>query len=456
MKKALLTLSLVAGIFLGSYALAQAATSVFATFQGGTGTSTPSGILYGDNGGTSHLNTVTIGAGCTFSGGVLSCPGTGTITQINTSFPILGGPITTTGTLTFGGLSTSTPAVVGNLSYFSGVNTFANVATTSVSCSGSVSCTGFTAIGPSPITISASGGATGLATTSPWTVGQLAYVTSNSAVTSVATTSVSQGTGISISGTGTVVGGSGLTITNSSPLSALTTSFPLNLVSTVLSWVGLATTSQPSSSNLLVSNGGAGIYGVATTSVTCSGSTSCSSFAAIGSAPVTISSSGGSAAGSNTQIQFNDGGSSFGGAAGLVWNKSTGFFGVGTTSPYAILSVSTTTQSSGNVFAVTGPETVTSQSVSGISTTTYTSNDTFIVPTGATSIDVYMVGGGGGSGGTNAADNSGGGGGSSAFGTYIIAGGGVAAVVVMMLAARTRQAAAAAVSHPKQESLSLL
>lgn len=40
-------------------------------------------------------------------------------------------PITLTGTtLAFGGLSTSTAAVVGNIPYFSGVNTFANVATT--------------------------------------------------------------------------------------------------------------------------------------------------------------------------------------------------------------------------------------------------------------------------------------------------------------------------------------
>lgn len=48
------------------------ATSTFSTQQGGTGTTTPSGILYGDNGATSHVNTVTIGAGLTFSGGVLT------------------------------------------------------------------------------------------------------------------------------------------------------------------------------------------------------------------------------------------------------------------------------------------------------------------------------------------------------------------------------------------------
>ncbi|HVY72769.1 MAG TPA: hypothetical protein VG984_01805 [Candidatus Paceibacterota bacterium] len=37
-----------------------------------------------------------------------------------------------------------------------------------------------------------------------------------------------------------------------------------------ITWTGLATTSQPSSSNLLVSNGGAGVYGVATSTLTAS------------------------------------------------------------------------------------------------------------------------------------------------------------------------------------------
>lgn len=53
-------------------------------------------------------------------------------------------------------------------------------------------------------------------------------------------------------------------------------------------WVGLATTTQPSSSNLLVSNGGAGVFGVATNTVSCSGSVSCSSFDAITSGSITI------------------------------------------------------------------------------------------------------------------------------------------------------------------------
>lgn len=49
--------------------------TTFITQQGGTGTTSPSGILYGDNGSTSHLNTVTVGNGLSFSGGTLSASG---------------------------------------------------------------------------------------------------------------------------------------------------------------------------------------------------------------------------------------------------------------------------------------------------------------------------------------------------------------------------------------------
>lgn len=96
------------------------ATSVFATFQGGTGTSSPSGILYGDNGSTSHLNTVGIGSGLSFTGGTLSSTGgSGTVTNISTTYPILGGAITTTGTLSlaFGTTTSNT---------WDGIQTFTN------------------------------------------------------------------------------------------------------------------------------------------------------------------------------------------------------------------------------------------------------------------------------------------------------------------------------------------
>jgi len=168
--------------------------STIDTAHGGTGTTSPSGILYGDNGSTSHLNTVTIGANLTFSGGTLSATG---------------------------------------------------------------------------------GGSGSIATSSSETAGYLPYWTSTSATPAtlgkIATSSVSNGTGISFTGTaGTLVGGTSLTITNSSPLSGLSTSYPLSFSNPTLSWVGLATTSQPASSNVLVSNGTNGIYGVATSTLTAS------------------------------------------------------------------------------------------------------------------------------------------------------------------------------------------
>lgn len=66
------------GVFFGTFTFSHAV-STFITSQGGTGTTSPSGILYGDNGSTTHLNTVSIGTGLTFSGGTLSSTGGGGI-----------------------------------------------------------------------------------------------------------------------------------------------------------------------------------------------------------------------------------------------------------------------------------------------------------------------------------------------------------------------------------------
>lgn len=119
-KAILLTTVVGIAAFAGVYATAYAA-SYFITQQGGTGTTSPSGILYGDNGATNHINSVLVGSGLTFSGGTLSATGggTGTVTQVNTTYPVLGGPITTTGTLSLAfGTTTS------NL--WAGVQTFTN------------------------------------------------------------------------------------------------------------------------------------------------------------------------------------------------------------------------------------------------------------------------------------------------------------------------------------------
>ncbi len=128
-------------------------------------TSDVTGTLPVGNGGTGQAS---LSAGQLLYGSAangVSTVATGTIAA-GTGISITGGPGYVVGsgiTISASGggsgtLSTSSDAVIGNLAYFTGVSTVGNVATTSVTCSGSTSCTAFTAIGGSPITISSSGG----------------------------------------------------------------------------------------------------------------------------------------------------------------------------------------------------------------------------------------------------------------------------------------------------------
>ncbi len=78
------------------------------TVQGGTGTTSPSGILYGD--GTLHLKTVGIGTNCTFIGGVFNCSGGG-----GSAYPFpLTGNATSTLTQFNGGLTAYASSTIGN------------------------------------------------------------------------------------------------------------------------------------------------------------------------------------------------------------------------------------------------------------------------------------------------------------------------------------------------------
>lgn len=175
-------------------------------------------------------------------------------TSISALFPIFWD--TSLAQISFLGLTTSTPAVIGNIPYFTGVNTFGNVATTSVSCSGSTNCTSFTAIGASPITISSTdaGGTVtqidttfpilggpitttgtlsfgGLATSSPWTGSGIAYRTSDNTIATAATGTVGAGAGISVTAGQSIIG-SGLTITNTGVTSIAGVSPIVNSLST--------------------------------------------------------------------------------------------------------------------------------------------------------------------------------------------------------------------------------
>lgn len=181
------------------------------------------------------------------------------------------------------------------------------------------------------------------------------YVGFGNQVQTVATSTITVSTGLSYSGTmGALLGGVSGNLTNTSPLSSLTTSFPLSFSNPNLSWIGLATSSNISagqslyatgantiagtatttlgggttglsfsnnpfvigaspsalSGTLIVANGGTGtttapasqlLYGggngvyqsTATTSVSCGGTVSCTTFAAIGTTPITITGAGG-------------------------------------------------------------------------------------------------------------------------------------------------------------------
>lgn len=99
--------------------------------------------------------------------------------------------------------------------------------------------------------------------------------------------------------------GASSTIFGYTPEQPLTFVTPLIRTANSIAWVGLATTSQPASSNVLTSNGAAGVYGSATTSVTCTGNATCGAFSVLGSSPVTINVAVGSAASSTLLADSN-------------------------------------------------------------------------------------------------------------------------------------------------------
>ena len=217
------------------------------------------------------------------------------------------------------GISTTSP----NLAYWRADSGLGSVATTSVTCSGNTTCTTFTAIGASPITISSTGGGTGLSTTSPVAGSNVltysaagagsAYGTATTTFALTSFPAVLTGTvGALVGGanssytwtglaTSSAVvqsnlfyssGGAGVanvatsTRTYSGPFTnSGTLGAQVGGTASVITWTGLATTTQPASSNLLVSNGGAGVFGVATGTASCTTGVSCTSFTVIGSSP---------------------------------------------------------------------------------------------------------------------------------------------------------------------------
>lgn len=243
---------------------------VFSTLTAGTVNSTSGGTIY-----STATSSVSSGVGISFGGTAGSLIGGSSLTITNssplsgllTSFPLsFANP-----TLSWVGLATSSNISAGQALYATGANTLAGVATTSVTCAGTVSCTSFNVFGPSPITITGSGGTgTGLATTTPLSDSNVLTYSSAGAGAAYGTATTS----LSISGPFNIPSAIGV-LRNG----------------TVTYW-GLATTSQPSSSNILVSNGAAGVYGVGTTTASCSTGVSCTGFNILGSSPISITNSG--------------------------------------------------------------------------------------------------------------------------------------------------------------------
>lgn len=212
---------------------ALADTNTFSGLQafGNTGTTTYAG---GIDFTRFNLSATSTGSrGINLTGGCFSINGTcitggggaGTVTSIATTWPVIGGTITTTGTLSFGWATTSQPAS-SNIFVSNGAAGFYGVATSTLSATAPLTGS-FVQIG--------SGGSLGCQTASGSQAGCLA---------------------------------SADWTTFNSKESVLTFNAPLVRILNAISFTGLATTTQPSSSNLLVSNGAAGVYGVATSTLT--------------------------------------------------------------------------------------------------------------------------------------------------------------------------------------------
>lgn len=150
------------------------------TFAGGiaaaalgiTGSSTLNGVrlntlTVAGNSTSTFRSGIDLGSGCFAVGGVCVTGLGGTVTQINTTWPILGGPITTSGTLTWGGLSTTTPWNTSQLAYVINGNTIAGVSTSTVTATSPLTGS-FTVVG--------TGGSVGCQTASGSQAGCLAAV----------------------------------------------------------------------------------------------------------------------------------------------------------------------------------------------------------------------------------------------------------------------------------------
>lgn len=324
MKKLLLALAAFLLLVTPAYA-----TTLFPT-GGGTGSTTLSGILLGN--GVSPVNTLTVGSGLLLTGTTLSATGgssasstllsdSNTWSGLNTFIQTIVGSITgNAGTATllqtgrtingvsFNGGSNITifaasSTLLGDSNTFSGTDKFSNSPI-------------FSTLGAGTVNSTVAGTIYNTATSTPSVTAPIGYSgTLGQFIGGISgnftCTTASAGVTGCLSGTDYN--------TFSGKENALTFTTPLIRTGNTINWVGLATTTQPGSSNVLVSNGTAGVYGAATTTATCTGNATCTAFTVLGATPVTINVAAGTAASSTLLSDSN----TFSGAANKFTNPIT-------------------------------------------------------------------------------------------------------------------------------------
>lgn len=313
--------------------------------RGGTGSTTLSGILKGN--GTSMVGTAvantdyqipitltTTGSSgaATFNGTTLNVPQYSGTTYTGT-FPIsVSGSV-----ISFGGLSTSTAAVVGNIPYFSGMNTFANVATSTLTATSPLTGS-FTHIGTTGTLgcQTASGSQAGCLSSADWTTFNSKI---GAAITSIGPTGQTQ-TGPAVIFATSTAAFNGLTSNLTITGSTNTITFAPTLSGTL--GVGGGGTGQTTftSGNLLYGNGSGAIQNVATTTLVAGTNISFSGGTPVivGSSPVTINGTGATFSGTVGQVDYFTGTNTAAGTSTIII-ATNGSVGVGSTTPGATLSV---------------------------------------------------------------------------------------------------------------------
>ncbi len=274
------------------------------------------GLLYGTA--TSTLNSGTgisiSGTGALFANSGVTINNTG-VTLVTAAFPlqVIGsGSIS----LAFNGLSTSTDAVLGNLPYFSGPNTFANVATTTLVAGTNISFSGGTpvVIGSSPITINSTGSGsfpftptnnyavnTSATSTPIWArLGLFASSTSNFDQINVGSTTSGTMSTSTIFGNLTVSGNASSTFLTVSNLGGSGNGFPVvnaagtfaSRVQLPLSYANGGTGSTTGVQGQVPYYGSSAMQSQATGTITCTGTASCGAGSYVLGANLTITGSG--------------------------------------------------------------------------------------------------------------------------------------------------------------------